>query len=155
MVSIGHVQKKYEHTLIAEKVLDRPLRFFGVGDGKNEVVHHINGIKTDNRNSNLLVCTHSYHTQLHIRLEASEHWNNNGFKKRNSAPKGQKRPKGKSCFKGVEPSKEKWKAAASINKKKIGLGTFETATEAARAYDRYVTEKRGPYWITNQSLGLL
>jgi len=47
-----------QHRLIAEAVLGRLLK-------KSEVVHHINGDKTDNKNDNLLICTKSYHHWLH------------------------------------------------------------------------------------------
>ena len=52
-----------EHILVVERVLGRQLQ-------KNkEVVHHINGDKSDNRPENLLVCTKSQHRILHRQLE--------------------------------------------------------------------------------------
>lgn len=51
-----------EHRLIAEQVLGRRLK-------TNEVVHHINMDKRDNRRRNLLICTREYHKELHHRME--------------------------------------------------------------------------------------
>lgn len=47
----------FEHVLIASQILKRPLK-------KTESVHHINGIKTDNRPQNFVICTNSYHRWL-------------------------------------------------------------------------------------------
>lgn len=61
---------RLEHTLKAEKVLGRRLR-------KGEHVHHIDGNKLNNNNSNLLICSNSYHQSLHhemSRLYMKEHF---------------------------------------------------------------------------------
>ena len=57
----------YEHTYVASMVLGRGLR------GK-ETVHHINGNPADSGKSNLLICDHKYHRQLHVRLGESQSW---------------------------------------------------------------------------------
>lgn len=51
-----------EHVLAAEERIGRALR-------SDEVVHHINGDKTDNRSENLVVMTRSEHRTLHAQLE--------------------------------------------------------------------------------------
>lgn len=53
-----------EHVLVAEKKLGRLLI-----KGK-EVVHHINGNKTDNNPDNLYVCSRKKHRKLHTSFEA-------------------------------------------------------------------------------------
>ncbi|KKK79697.1 hypothetical protein LCGC14_2830890 [marine sediment metagenome] len=71
-VITGACQRRPEHRLIVERVLGRELK-------RNEVVHHINGVKDDNRPQNLLVSTNQYHRWLHEEMSrryAQEHFTN-------------------------------------------------------------------------------
>lgn len=74
VVRLGSGKRQYEHILVAEKALGRPLKNYGRGNPKTEVVHHVYGDKTLNGPGQLIVCTHEYHTALHHRLESSPAW---------------------------------------------------------------------------------
>jgi len=52
----------FEHREIAEATLGRKLK-------PEEMVHHINMDKTDNRRRNLLICLKDYHRLLHYRMQ--------------------------------------------------------------------------------------
>lgn len=56
-------RRQYEHILIAEKALGKPLP-------GGAVVHHANGKKSDNRPCNLVICPSTgYHSMLHKRMK--------------------------------------------------------------------------------------
>jgi hypothetical protein len=57
-------RRTYEHIVVAERALGKPLP-------KGAVVHHINEVRTDNRPENLVICPNeSYHRLLHRRMRA-------------------------------------------------------------------------------------
>lgn len=152
-IALGDGRWQYEHILMAENIIGRKLKFFGVGHPDNEVVHHVDGVKTNNVQSNFLFCTHSYHTELHARLEASDAWPE--FSRRVNHPNGCKRV-GKSGFKGVYLKKSgKWGAVIEIDGRKKKLGAYPRPEQAAEAYDSAVIAAFGAQWATNKSMGLL
>jgi len=70
--AIGHPRaygnNVYEHILVAEKKLGRCIT-------KEERVHHINGIKDDNRPENLIVLTNE---KEHVKIHYKEHQRKRG-----------------------------------------------------------------------------
>lgn len=65
----------FEHVRVAERVLGKPLP-------KGAIVHHVNGIRDDNRPSNLVICeNHQYHMLLHQRQRAKEACGNANWRK--------------------------------------------------------------------------
>ena len=65
----------FEHVLVASQALGSALP---VG----AIVHHINGVRTDNQNQNLIICDSvSYHRILHVREQAREACGHPNWKK--------------------------------------------------------------------------
>lgn len=70
-----HLQNQWgwvaQHHLVAEAVLGRPLKR-GANPEETEVVHHLNGLRHDNRPENLQVLSHREHRRLHARKNADK-----------------------------------------------------------------------------------
>jgi hypothetical protein len=63
---------------------------------------------------------------------------------------GRARPaKGASKYKGVSPYRGRWQATIRLDGKLKWLGSFDTAEDAARAYDDAVLEYRGRKGVLN------
>ena len=91
---------------------------------KGSYVDHINGLKGDNRLSNLRFCNKADNSY-------------NRPKRRNS----------KTLYKGVTKTSGHNSYTASAGK--VYIGNFKTQEEAARAYDRYVLKHHREFAFTN------
>lgn len=89
-------------------------------------VDHIDGNKLNNQKSNLRICR---------RFQNSA---NRKLSKNNT-----------SGYKGVTRQGKKWIAQIGCLWKHTSIGSFDTAEEAARAYDRVARDKFGKYARTN------
>lgn len=93
---------------------------------KGVQVDHINGDSLDNRKENLRLCS------------AQENARNRQQRKDVKAP-----------FKGVQPTGNRFSATLTENGISISLGTYETAADAARAYDAEAVARFGEFARTN------
>lgn len=96
--------------------------------GIQDQIDHINGCKRDNRKSNLRPCTESQNKMNRPRLREN-----------------------KSGFKGVyfRPDKNRWSAEIRANHVRLRLGYFDTAEEAAIAYNKKAKELHGEFAYLN------
>lgn len=65
ILSIGGGKQRSEHILTAESAMGKPLP-------KGAVVHHFDLDNKNNSNENLVVCTQSYHMEIHRRQRAND-----------------------------------------------------------------------------------
>lgn len=93
-------------------------------------VDHKNGDKLDNRRANLRVCTHQQNVRNAPRLSAS------GYR---------------GVHKVTTPTPT-WYAHIAVNGKKHYLGSFDTAREAAVAYNSAATELHGEFALLNRTV---
>jgi hypothetical protein len=102
------------------------------GTINKECIDHINGIKSDNRLCNL--------------REASRQENN--FNRKQSL-------KSFSGYKGVTWHKrdKQWRAQCTFNKKTIQIGCFDNAEKASEAYQNFVKELHGNFYLKRVNHG--
>jgi hypothetical protein len=89
-------------------------------------VDHVSGDTLDNRRANLRVASHAENMR-----NRKTHRNNT------------------SGFKGVYRAGERWRAQLCIDSKNVCIGRFDTAREAAEAYDRSARLHYGDFARTN------
>lgn len=98
--------------------------YFCKGKWPRQEIDHKNNVKTDNRIKNLRLANHS------------QNMHNHGKFKTNT-----------SGYKGVywHKTRKKWMAIIGLNNKLIHIGRFNTALEAAKAYDEAAIQYHGKF----------
>ena len=111
----GYIQSRHKNSTVKihRIITDAP---------KELDVDHINGDVTDNRCSNLRLCTASTNT-ANSRLRSDN----------------------KTGFRGVFFDKKKWVCRIGFQNQKLYFGRFETAEEAARKYDEEIIKLFGEF----------
>lgn len=117
---------KKRHILMHRVILNAP---------KGIEIDHINTDGLDNRRANLRLCNHRENAR-HKRIRFDS----------------------KSGIKGVYLRKgrnKRYEVSIKIDNKRIFLGCYQSAEEAARAYDRAAMKHYSEFALTNEMLGLL
>ena len=116
----GHQDKRYRRIHLGDKVYSTHRIVFLYNHGfLPEYIDHIDGDKTNNNIDNLRQCTSSQNSSNRIP--------HNGMKGVDHTPSN------------------KWRARIMHEGKRICIGSFSTAEDAARAYDQFAKEHHGEY----------
>jgi len=92
---------------------------------EGKVIDHKNRNKLDNTKENFRFCTNAQNCQ------------------------NANRTVGVSKFRGVCKLYDKWRARAMTNGKRISLGIFNNAIDAAKAYDAHILKTHGEFALLN------
>lgn len=110
-----------------DKTLYLHREILGLTNGDCHAVDHINRNRLDNRKENLRICTQQHNASNREKYNKSSNYKGVYLDERNG----------------------KYVACITYNKKKIMIGKFETAVEAAKAYDYYAVKYFGEFACTN------